>query len=161
MQVHIFSVKTKILKSFASLKNPIKSLKNTLKTDYQMANQQSFSRRKPSGGRLVLARGKRLRELARFPTHTKIGKKQTKTIRAIGGNRRTITTVAEIANVYNPKTKKYSQEKIESVLENPANRHFVRRNIMTKGTIVKTPKGNARIVSRPGQEGVINAVLVK
>ena len=56
---------------------------------------------------------------------------------------------------------KYSKLKIEQVLENPANRNFVRRSILTKGTIIKTSKGNARIVSRPGQEGVINAILVK
>ncbi len=126
-----------------------------------MAREQTYSRRKPSGGRLVIARTKKLRELARFPTHTKIGKRQVKTMRGLGGTRKAVTFIAELANVLDPKTKKHSQEKIESVLENPANRHFVRRNIMTKGTIIQTPKGKARIVSRPGQEGVINAVLVK
>ena len=78
-----------------------------------MARAQAFSRRKPSGGRLVLARSKRLRELARFPTHTKIGKKKTRIIRGLGGSRRVIMTIAEFANVYDPKNKKYSQEKIE------------------------------------------------
>ncbi len=47
---------------------------------------------------------------------------------------------------------------IESVLENPANRHFVRRNILTKGTIIETSKGKARITNSPGQDGIINAV---
>ena len=46
------------------------------------------------------------------------------------------------------------------VVENPANRHFVRRNIMTKGTVIETEKGKARITSRPGQDGTINAVLI-
>ena len=32
---------------------------------------------------------------------------------------------------------------------------------MTKGTIIETEKGKAKITSRPGQEGSINAVLVK
>ena len=50
--------------------------------------------------------------------------------------------------------------KIEIVTANPANRHYVRRNIMTKGTIIKTDKGDARVTSRPGQDGVINAVLI-
>jgi len=31
---------------------------------------------------------------------------------------------------------------------------------MTKGTIIKTDKGAARITNRPGQEGCINAVLI-
>jgi len=59
------------------------------------------------------------------------------------------------------RTKKYSKVKIKNVVENPANRHFVRRNILTKGTVVDTDKGKAKITNRPGQEGSINAVLVE
>ena len=36
-----------------------------------------------------------------------------------------------------------------------ANRHYVRRNILTKGTVITTDKGNAVITSRPGQEARI------
>ena len=46
------------------------------------------------------------------------------------------------------------------VVDNPANRNFVKRNIMTKGTVVETDKGKVRITSRPGQEGSLNGVLV-
>ena len=49
---------------------------------------------------------------------------------------------------------------LKTVLENPANRHYVRRNIITKGTIVDTEKGKAIITSKPGQEGCINAKLL-
>ena len=63
-------------------------------------------------------------------------------------------------NLIDPKTKKSSKIKIDKVLENPANRHFVRRNIITRGTVVETSKGKAKITSRPGQEGSINAVLI-
>ena len=31
---------------------------------------------------------------------------------------------------------------------------------MTKGTIVQTEAGSARITSRPGQDGVVNAILI-
>ena len=41
-------------------------------------------------------------------------------------------------NVYIPKTKKFSVEAIESVVENNANRQYVRRNILTRGVIVQT-----------------------
>jgi len=58
------------------------------------------------------------------------------------------------------KKKKYSKVKIVSVVETPSNRHFVRRNIMTKGSFIQTEKGKAVITNRPGQEGTINAVLV-
>jgi len=66
----------------------------------------------------------------------------------------------DTANLFDPKTKKYEQIKIKEVVENPANRHFVRRNIMTKGTVIETEKGKAKITSRPGQDGNVNAVLI-
>jgi small subunit ribosomal protein S8e len=48
-----------------------------------------------------------------------------------------------------------------SVVENQANPHFVRRNIVTKGAVVETELGRVRITSRTGQDGVVNAVLIK
>ncbi|RLF82243.1 30S ribosomal protein S8e, partial [Thermococci archaeon] len=51
--------------------------------------------------------------------------------------------------------------KIISVVENPANRQYVRRNIVTKGAIVQTEIGKALVTSRPGQDGIVNAVLLK
>ena len=59
-----------------------------------------------------------------------------------------------------PEENKNVTAKIERVIGNPANRHFIRRNILTKGTIIKTDKGKAKITSRPGQDGVINAVKI-
>ena len=44
--------------------------------------------------------------------------------------------------------------------ENTSNPHYVTRNIMTRGAVVQTEIGLAKITSRPGQDGVINAVLV-
>ena len=44
--------------------------------------------------------------------------------------------------------------------DNPANRDFARRKIITKGAIIKTKRGNARVTSRPGQNGTVDAVLV-
>lgn len=126
-----------------------------------MANAQSRSKRKPTGGRYVPMRSKRLRELARLPTLTRVGERLIKTMRKRGGKTKTISITDTTANVFDPKTKKYSKIKIEQVVENPANRHFVRRNILTRGTIIKTSKGNAKILSRPGQEGVVNAIFVK
>ena len=64
-------------------------------------------------------------------------------------------------NVYDSKTKKYSKEKIKTIVENNANRHFVRRNIMTKGAVVETAKGKVKITSRPGQVGVLQGILIK
>ena len=59
------------------------------------------------------------------------------------------------------RTKKTVKSKILSVLENPANPNYVRRNIITKGAIIDTDIGTARVTSRPGQHGMINAILIK
>lgn len=125
-----------------------------------MAISQTRPKRKTSGGRYRAWRKKRVYELGNLPSYTKLGKKSVKVIRGVGNNEKRALLSVDTANVYNPKEKKYEQLKIETILENPANRHFVRRNIMTKGTIIKTEKGKARITNRPGQEGIVNAVLI-
>ena len=66
----------------------------------------------------------------------------------------------ELANVVNPKTKKSSRVKIQTVVENRANPFYVRRNIFNKGAIIETELGKAKITSRPGQHGVVNAILI-
>lgn len=67
---------------------------------------------------------------------------------------------AEYANVLNPADKKMKKVKIVAVNENPANPNYVQRNIITKGAIIQTDAGLARVVSRPSQDGVINAILL-
>ena len=54
---------------------------------------------------------------------------------------------------------------IVDLAENPANRDFTRRRVVTKGAMltVKTPDGKditVRVTSRPGQDGVINVISV-
>lgn len=125
-----------------------------------MAISQSRPRRKVTGARYVDLRKKKSYELGRDPTGTKLGAEKKKTIRSRSGKRKEVILTADTINLLDPKTKKSSKIKIDKVLENPANRHFVRRNILTKGTIIETSKGKAKITSKPGQEGAINAVLV-
>ena len=125
-----------------------------------MAISQEKSKRKVTGSRYVDLRKKKSYELGRDPTHTKLGAEKKKSIRARSGDRKEVLLTADTVNLLDPKTKKSSKVKIEKVLENPANRHFVRRNIITKGTVVETSMGKAKITSRPGQEGSVNAVLI-
>ena len=68
---------------------------------------------------------------------------------------------ASMANVFDPKKGKVTRTKILTVTENPANPNYVQRNIITKGAIIQTELGNARITSRMGQDGVVNAVLIE
>lgn len=116
--------------------------------------------RKVTGGRYIAHRGKRKFEIGHPPTHTTIAKQRLKKVRAKGGNRKVRILTAEIANVFDPKTKKFAKAKIKTVKGNPADIHFVRRNIITKGAIIETELGSARVTSRPGQDGTVNAILV-
>lgn len=127
-----------------------------------MVITQHRSRRKPTGGRYKqLYRSKRKFETGSNPTFSKIGKMVKRKVRTMGGSFKERFLLADSANVFNPKSKKYQKTAIKTVVENPANRHYVRRNILTRGTIIITELGKARITSRPGQEGTINAVLIE
>lgn len=121
---------------------------------------QSRSKRKPTGGRYTSSNPKRTHQRGRPASLTKLDdERRTRTHRTKGGNSKTRLLQAATANVSDPKTKKTTVQEIEGVASNPANRHFVRRNIITKGTIITTKKGSARVTNRPGQDGVINATL--
>jgi len=126
-----------------------------------MVITQTKSRRTPSGGIYQNYRKLRQYETGSMPTLTKIGKTKLKQEKTTGGNVRTKLLTFALWNVLDPKTKKFHKAKIETVVENPANRHYVRRNIITKGTIIQTDKGKARVTSRPGQTGTVNAVLMQ
>ena len=126
-----------------------------------MAITQSKPKRKVSGRLYTKSKAKRKHELGKEPIFTKLGERKIKKQRTIGGNFKYKLLKAEYANVSDLKSKSVKKVKIKGVLENPANPHYVRRNIITKGTILDTEIGKAKVTSRPGQEGVINAVLVK
>jgi len=117
--------------------------------------------RTPSGGRHTQMRGKRRFEIGSRPTETRI--EPSTRILVSGakfGSIKAKVLQADHVNLFDPKTKTYSQAKVKQVVECPANRHYVRRNIMVRGAIVVTEKGKARVTSRPGQDGTVNAVLI-
>lgn len=126
-----------------------------------MGVSQHRSKRSSTGARYIASRKKRLYEKGNVATLTKVSETRKLKVELVRGARMKIRLLqADIANVLDQKTGKYSIAKIKTVVDNPANSHFVRRNILTKGTIIETDKGKARVTSRPGQEGTINAVLV-
>ena len=126
-----------------------------------MATSSRRANRKLSGGRYTTSdRSKRKKELNRYPANTKISEAiKSKTIRACGGNVKRKLLSGNSVNVVDKKGKA-SKTTLTNVIENAANPHLVRRNILTKGAIIETKLGKARISNRPGQEGCINAVLV-
>ncbi|MDO9325658.1 MAG: 30S ribosomal protein S8e [Methanoregula sp.] len=121
---------------------------------------QGESVRKVTGGRRRPAQMKRRAEIGLAPADTHIGEDRRKIIRTYGGNDKVRALRAGFANVTNATNGETKKVKIEKVEENGANPNFVRRNLLTKGAVIKTEIGRARIMSRPGQDGVINAVLL-
>ena len=126
-----------------------------------MAIWQGKSLRTPSGARGKLNKNKRKAELGKEAAETKIGDKKVKKIRTKGGNEKTRLTNENKVNVVNPETNKVEIAEILNVVENSANTHFVRRNIITKGAVIETSAGKVKVTSRPGQHGVINGVLIE
>jgi len=119
-------------------------------------------RRKKTGGRRVPYRKKRKYELGRDPTLTKLAAGEVRRlIRTKGGGRKMRLLRAAYANVVDPETGECKKVRILGVVSNPADRILDRLKIITKGTIIRTELGNARVTSRPGQDGVINAVLIR
>lgn len=95
---------------------------------------------------------------AALPT---VGVTRVRTKRTKGGSTKDYLLSAEFVNVFDSKSGKHIVLKINGVKDSSANRNYVRRNILTKNTVVNTEKGLARITSRPGQEKVVNAVLLE
>ena len=125
-----------------------------------MALWQGKSKRSKSGRRIRYARGKRKFEIGREQHLTTIGNPGLKKVRTLGNNQKARVKTTNIAYVVNPKDKKTTKTEIVSVVENTANIHYVRRNIINKGSIIETKLGKAKVTSRPGQSGTVNATLL-
>ena len=125
-----------------------------------MAIWKLRSKRKVSGGRYHASHKKKARHITRDPVLTRAADNiKKKILRIKGGNTKVnLQGATEVNLMIKGKAKK---TKIETVVENAASRHFVRQNVVCKGAIIKTPEGLARITSRPTQDGIVNAVLVK
>ena len=124
-----------------------------------MAIVHSKDLRKPTGGLRRPHRKKKKYEIGRPYVPAVVGPTRRRKIRVRGGNYKIRLLGVEFANVATDKG--VVKAKVKQVVENPANPFFVRRNIVTKGAIIETEVGYARVVSRPGQDGVVNAVLLK
>ncbi len=96
-----------------------------------------------------------------YPTNTTLSTKEKRKVEKVrGGNLKVRARYVMYANVVDPKTNTTKKVKILRVVETPANRELARHGIIVKGTIIETEVGRAVVTSRPGQDGVVNAVLV-
>ncbi|MFB6131931.1 MAG: 30S ribosomal protein S8e [Halanaeroarchaeum sp.] len=120
---------------------------------------QGRSRRTKTGARARPQHRKKKHELGRSPTETELGEPRFRVVESRGGNRKVRALSTDVANVTD--AGETVRAEILDVVENTANPNYVRRNILTKGAVIETEAGTARVTSRPGQTGQVNAVLVE
>ena len=120
---------------------------------------ENLATSKITGGRRRPLRSRKKHETNRFPNEALVGEQITVTRKVRGKNVKTaIKTLDTVNLVIDSKAKKV---KILKVLENATNNDYQRRGIISKGAILETAEGKCRVMSRPGQHGVVNAVLIK
>ncbi|MEM0362873.1 MAG: 30S ribosomal protein S8e [Sulfolobaceae archaeon] len=127
-----------------------------------MGFYQGPDNRKITGGLKGKHRDKRKYEMGSPPTFTTLSSADIRVKdRVLGGNYKIRLKYCATANVIDPSTNSAKKAKILEVIETPANKELARRGIIVKGAKIRTELGIAVVTSRPGQDGVINAVLVK
>lgn len=117
--------------------------------------------KKITGGRYHKARKKKLYEMKGQERIVKLGEEKKKTLRIRGGSFKTVLRYANLAYVTNKKTHKVKKAKITNVIETPSNKFLAKQNIITKGAIIDTEIGKARVTNRPSQSSTIQAVLIE
>jgi len=120
----------------------------------------TLHKKKPSGGRKRAYRTKRKFEEGRFPAVTILGETKKKNIKGRGNTSKIKLLSDKFACVTDVKSGKTQKVEITRVVRNPANVDYNRRGVITKGAVIETSLGLARVTSRPGQDEVINAVLI-
>ena len=115
---------------------------------------------KITGGHRHPLKSRRKFHIDRFPNEALMGEQTTVTRKTRGNNRKTAIKTANAVNIALTDGK-IKSSKIVKVLENQTNNDYQRRGIITKGAIVETKDGKCRIVSRPGQDGTLNGILLK
>jgi small subunit ribosomal protein S8e len=120
----------------------------------------SLRKRKRTGGRKRAYRVKRNYEKGGFPAETILGETKRRNSRGYGGNIRTRVLSDKYACVTDLKSGKTEKTEILRVVKNKANVDYDRRGVITKGAEIETSIGLARVTSRPGGDGLINAILI-
>jgi small subunit ribosomal protein S8e len=121
---------------------------------------ENLATSKITGGRRVPLRIRRKYEIDRYPNEPINGAQVTVTRRIRGNNKKTALKSIDFVNLATGEAK-VKKSKIIKVLENTTNNDYKRRGIITKGAILETAEGKCKVVSKPGQNGIVNAVLLK
>ena len=125
-----------------------------------MSSHSSLRKRKLTGGKKRAYRTKKLYDAGGYPAETILGEPRRKISKGIGGNIKIKVLSDKYASVTDPKTGKTQKTEITNVVSNNANVDYNRRGVITKGAEIETELGLAKVTSRPGKDGIINAILI-
>jgi small subunit ribosomal protein S8e len=121
---------------------------------------ENLATSKITGGRRHPLRTRRKYEIDRYPNEPINGAQVTITRHVRGNNRKTALKSIDFVNLSTGDAK-VKKTKILKVIENTTNNDYKRRGIITKGAILEIQEGKCRVVSKPGQNGIVNAILLK
>ncbi len=121
---------------------------------------ENLATSKLTGGRRHPLRVRRKYEIDRYPNEALTGPQVTVTRNVRGKNYKTALKTIDFVNL-SATNSKVVKTKILKVLENLTNNDYQRRGVITKGAILDTKEGKCKVVSRPGQDGIVNAILIK
>ena len=121
---------------------------------------ENLATSKITGGRRHPLRVRRKYEIDRYPNEALTAAQVTITRKVRRKNNKTALKTIDFVNLA-AEGAKVKKTKILKVLENPTNNDYQRRGVITKGAILETQEGKCRVVSRPGQNGIVNAILIK
>ncbi len=121
---------------------------------------ENLATSKITGGRRHPLRTRRKYETDRYPNEPINGSQVTITRQVRGKNNKTALKSIDFVNLATGDAK-VKKSKILKVLDNATNNDYKRRGIITKGAILETQEGKCRVISRPGQNGIVNAILLK
>lgn len=120
---------------------------------------ENLATSKTTGGRRHPLRIRRKYETDRYPNEAVNGAQETITRHVRGRNRKTALKSIDFVNLATGGAK-VKKSKIVKVLDNATNNDYKRRGIITKGAVLETEDGKCRVLSKPGQTGIVNAILI-
>ena len=121
---------------------------------------ENIRKRKHTGGLIKHTRNRRSDEKDSFSVDTLLGDHSIRVKNSRGGNIKVSLVSDNSVNVIDKSNNSIKKVAITRVLKNPSNRDYERRGVITRGAILDTELGKVRVLSRPGQSGIINGILI-
>ena len=121
---------------------------------------ENIRKRKHTGGLIKHTRSRRSDEKDSFSVDTLLGDHSIRVKNSRGGNIKVSLVSDNSVNVIDKSNNSIKKVAITRVLKNPSNRDYERRGVITRGAILDTELGKVRVLSRPGQSGIFDGILI-